>query len=95
MYMVGPKKAKKNVRRIRVHTDRRTKFELADTASGKQRRREEKTERGGGGRETTEGGVGGSQEETPQQEMEEAVAEKRPRAERSEMDKESGRGQRI
>ena len=42
------------MRRIKVYTDRRTEFELADTASGKQRRREEKTERGGGGRETTE-----------------------------------------
>ena len=42
---MGPKKARKNVRKLEVPTDTPTMFELADTAADIKRRREEREQR--------------------------------------------------
>ena len=79
------------MRNIEVPTDTATKFELGDTAADIQRKR--------GGREqrerereeeTAEGGVGGARMEETTHSVDEGVAEKCPRTERSdtEMDTE-------
>ena len=46
IYKIGPKKGRKNVRKIKVPTDTPTEFELGDTAADTQMRRKS---RGGGG----------------------------------------------
>ena len=42
---MGPKKGRRNVRKIEAPTDTPTKFELGDTAADIQRRREEREQR--------------------------------------------------
>ena len=44
---MGPKKAKKNVKKIGVQTDTPTEFELGNTAADIQRMREEREQREG------------------------------------------------
>ena len=53
---MGPKKSRKNVRKIEVPTNTPTEFDLGDTTAGIQRRREKREQREGGGRKTTERG---------------------------------------
>ena len=40
IYMIAPKKARKNVRKIEAPTDTPTEFELGDTAADIQKKRE-------------------------------------------------------
>ena len=80
------------MRKIEIPTDTPTEFEFGDTAADIHMR-DEGEQREKGGRKTTEGGEGeeARTEETPQSHTEKVVAEKRPRAERSDskMDTES------
>ena len=80
---MGPKMARKIVRKIEFPKDNPTELEFADTAADIQGRKEEREQR-----EREEA----KRAKTPQSQMEEAVAEKGPRTERSdsEMDTEGG-----
>ena len=91
---MGPKKATKSVRRIEVHIDPPTEFELGDIATDIQRRREEREQRKGeeAEKQQREEREDARKAKTPRLQKDLAVSTKRPRIERSksEIDIEGG-----
>ena len=74
---MGPKKARKNVRKIEVHADTPTEFESGDTAGDNQSRRVEREQRE---REETH------KQQREERELEEARGTETPQKETSQME---------